>query len=56
MTLKTYGIVITVFLVTNKVIWGRFFEETFLVANISLKVVFKIIFLILSNANIDFLD
>ena len=34
----------------------RFFKETFLVANISSKVVFEILFLTLSGANIDFLD
>ena len=34
----------------------RFFEETFLVANISLEVVFLMFFLILSDVDIDFLD
>ena len=38
---------------TNRV---RFFEKTFLVDNISPEVVLRIPFLILSSANIDFLD
>ena len=37
---------------TNRV---GFFEETFLVANISLEIVFKMSFLILSGADVDFL-
>ena len=41
---------------TNNANWIRFFEKTFLVANVSPKVVFKMLFLTLSSANIDFLD
>ena len=53
--LDTYGIVVAAFLVTDKVNRVRFFEETFLVANIHLKVVFRILFLILSDVDVDFL-
>ena len=53
--LDTYGIVVVAFLVKNKANWVRFFEETFLVANISLKEVFRISFLTLSGADVDFL-
>ena len=48
--------VVTAFLVTDKANWVRFFEKTFLVANVSLKVVFEMSFLTLSGANVDFLD
>ena len=48
--------VVALFSVIDKVSWVKFFEETFLVVNISLKVVFEILFFILSDANIDFLD
>ena len=54
--LDTYGIVVAVFLVMDKVNQIRFFEKTFLVANVSPKVVFRMPFLILSGANIDFSD
>ena len=53
--LDTYGIIVVAFLVINKVNRIRFFEKTFLVANISPKVVFRIFFLTLSSADIDFL-
>ena len=52
--LDTYGMVVTGFLVVNKANRVRLFEETFLVANISPKVVFGMLFLTLSNADIDF--
>ena len=54
--LDNYEMVITAFLVINKVNWVRFFEKTFLVTNVSLKVVFKMFFFNLSNADVDFLD
>ena len=53
--LNTFEMVITAFLVTDKANWVKFFEEIFLVANVSLEVVFGMLFLILSNANIKFL-
>lgn len=54
--LNIYGIIITAFLVTDKANQIRFIEEIFLVANICLKVVFEIIFFILSDADVDVLD
>ena len=41
---------------TDKANQVKFFEESFLMANISLEVVFGILFLTLSFANIDFLE
>ena len=46
---------VAAFLVVNKANRVRFFEETFLVANVSPKVVHRISFLTLSGANVDFL-
>ena len=48
--------VVTAFLIIDKVYWVRFFEETFLVANVSPEVVFEMIFLTFSSANVDFSD
>ena len=48
--------IVVAFSVTNKVNQVKFFKETFLVANVSLEIVFEILFLTLSGANIDFLD
>ena len=53
-TLDTYGIVVAVFSVVVKTNRVRFFEEIFLVANVSPKVVLGMPFLILSDADIDF--
>ena len=52
--LDNYRRVIAAFLVVDKTNQVRFCEEIFLVANISLKIVLGISFLILSNADIDF--
>ena len=52
--LDTFGMMILAFLVTNKANRVRFFEETFLVANVSPEVVFRMSFLTLSGANVDF--
>lgn len=54
--LNTYEIVVVAFSMTDKVNWVKFFEENFLVANISLEVVFGRSFLTLSSVDIDFLD
>ena len=54
--LDTYGIVLVAFLMTDKANRVRFFKKTFLVANVSLKIVLRIFFLILSSTNIEFLD
>ena len=48
--------VVAAFSMTNKANWVKFFEKTFLVANVNLKVVFEILFLTLSNVDVDFLD
>ena len=52
---ETYGIMVVAFSVINQANRVKFFEETFLVTNVSLKVVFGMFFLILSGADIDFL-
>ena len=54
-TLDTHRMVIAVFSVVDKTNQVRFFAETFLMANVSPKVVFGITFLTLSSANIKFL-
>ena len=53
--LDTFGMVVIAFSVTDKANQVRFFEETFLVANVSPEVVFGISFLTLNSANVDFL-
>ena len=55
-TLNTYEIVVAAFLVTNKANQIRFFKEIFLMANVSLEVVFGILFFTLNSADVDFLD
>ena len=54
-TLNTYEIVVAAFSINDKANQVRFFEKTFLIANISPEVVFGILFLILSGGNIHFL-
>ena len=54
--LDNYEMVVAVFLVTNKANRVKFFEETFLVANISPKIVFRMLFLTLSGPDVNFLD
>ena len=51
--LDTYDIVVAAISVSYKVNQVRFFEKIFLVANISLKIVFGILFPNLSDADID---
>ena len=53
--LDTFEIVVAAFSMTDKVNWVRFFEKTFLVANISREIVLGMFFLTLSGADIDFL-
>ena len=55
-TLDTYGMVVAAFSVTDKANRVKFFEETFLVANVSLEVVFKMPFLTLNGADVNFLE
>ena len=53
-TLDTYEMVVAAFLVEDKANQVRFFEETFLVANVSPEVVLGMLFLTLSSVDIDF--
>ena len=53
--LDTHEIIVAAFLIVDKANQIRFFEETFLVANVSLEIVFGILFLTLSSTGIDFL-
>lgn len=53
-TLETYGIVIISFQVQDKLKNARFFLETFLVADTTMKVVFEMSFLTFSKVKIDF--
>ena len=46
--------VVVAFSVTDKANRVKFFEKTFLVANVSPKVVLEMLFLTLSGANVDF--
>ena len=48
----TYDIVISVFQVFDKLVWSWFFQKTFLLADISIKIVFGIFLLTFNNANI----
>ena len=52
--LDTFEMVVVAFSVTNKANQIRFFEETFLVANVSPEVVLRLLFLTLSSADVDF--
>ena len=53
-TLKTYEMVVSTFLVLDKDGKERFFEESFLLANVSLDIVLGMPFLTINNANVDF--
>ena len=53
-TLNTHGMVVVAFSVVDKANRVRFFEKTFLVANVSPEVVFGMPFLTLSGADVDF--
>ena len=55
-TLDIYRIVVAAFSMTNKANRVQFFQETFLVATVSPKVVFEMLFFNLSSADFDFLD
>lgn len=55
-TLEMYKIVLANFQVDDKYIRLQFFQETFLVTNISINVILRILFLTLSNTNIAFAD
>ncbi len=53
-TLETYGMVVSTFSVSDKVGRERFFEESFLLADVSPDIVLGMPFLIMSNANVNF--
>ena len=55
-TLQTFGTVLADFQVEDKLGKARFFQETFLLADISAKVVLGIPFLTLSNADVQFVE
>ena len=54
--LATYGMVITLFQVVNKLSRSRFFQETFLLADISKEVILGMLFLTFSNADVQFAE
>lgn len=54
--LKIYKIIITIFLVINKVKRSKFFETIFLLIDISINIAFGIFFLTLSNIKINFIN
>ena len=53
--LDTYGMVVAAFSIKDKANRERFFEKTFIVTNVSLEVVFRMPFLILSRVDVNFL-
>ena len=53
-TLETYEIVVSTFSILDKDGRERFFEESFLLANVKPEIVLGILFLTMSNADIDF--
>ena len=52
--LDTFGMVVTVFSMINKANQVRLFEKTFLVANVSPKILLRMLFLTWSGADVDF--
>lgn len=52
--LEIYKIIVFTFSILDKDYKKRFFEENFLLANIKSDIVFKILFLTISNASINF--
>ena len=53
-TMETYEIVVFTFFMLDKDDKKRFFEENFLLTDVKLDVVLKILFLTMSNTDIDF--
>ena len=53
-TLETYGMVVAAFSVTDQANKVKFFEKTFLIANVSSDMVLRIPFLTLSNVDVNF--
>ena len=52
--LETYGMIVFIFSMLDKDSRERFFEENFLLANVKLDIVHKMLFLIVTNVDIDF--
>ena len=52
--LDNHGMVVVAFSVENKTNWVRFYEKTFLVANVSPEVVLEMFFFTLSVVDVDF--
>ena len=55
-TLNTYEMVVAAFSIADKANRVRFFEESFLIANISPEIVLGMPFFTLTGTNVDFLD
>ena len=53
-TFQTYKVIVAAFSVIDQVNRIKFFEETFLVANVNPDGVFGMLFFILSGADVDF--
>ena len=53
-TMETYGIIVSTFSVSNKDSKRRFFEESFLLADVRPNIMLKMPFLMMSNADINF--
>ncbi len=53
-TLETYRMVVSIFFMSDKDDRKRFFEKNFLLADVKLDVVLGILFLTMSNADVDF--
>lgn len=52
--LKTYGMTTAKFFIQNSLEKIRFFEKTFLLADIGMEVILEMLFLFLSNADVKF--
>ena len=53
-TLKTHGIVISTLSMSDKNGRERFLEKSFLLADVKPDIIFEILFLIMSNIDVDF--
>ncbi len=53
-TLETYRMVVSIFSLSNKDRRERFFEESFLLADVSPDIVFRMPFLTINNADVNF--
>ena len=53
-TLEIYGMVVSIFSMLDKDSRERFFEESFLLADVKQEIILRMLFLTMSNANVDF--